>query len=156
MTFLDKNVRLILLAVFAFLACTFLRQTNALDASYSFVLPGEAVRYAYDGDTIYVNCLEGLRCTNGKLGIRALGMDTPEMRGKCRYEIELARNAKQHLVALMRSASVIVVTPNASRPYDKYGRLLAAVSFDGVDWAESIISAGLGRVWTGKRGGWCV
>ena len=85
--------------------------------------------------------------------IRVLGVDTPEMRGKCQSEKLAARRAKQHTVALLRSAKVIELT-NMQR--GKYFRILANVIIDGMSLADSLIKNGLARRYDGgKRGGWC-
>jgi len=120
-----------------------------------FEISKSQIKYVYDGDTFYIKCIDGLRCNGGKLGIRALELDTPELRGECELEIVMARKAKQHLVALKDRASTIVINPNNKRPYDKYNRLLANVSFDNFDWNDYMIDRGLGREWTAKRGDWC-
>ncbi len=125
-------------------------------ASNSVTLPIESIRYVYDGDTFFLECVEQFKCNKGKLGIRALELDTPEIRGECQFEKDMARAAKRHLVELKNNSKTITITPSPKRPYDRYNRLLASVSFDGVDWAESMIEAELGRVWTGSRGGWCL
>ena len=82
-----------------------------------------------------------------------LGVDTPEMRGKCQSEKLAARRAKQHTVALLRSAKVIELT-NMQR--GKYFRILANVIIDGKSLGDSLVSNGLARIYDGgKRGGWC-
>ncbi len=120
-----------------------------------FVMDQDMYRYTYDGDTITIKCIEGLICQDNKLSIRAVGVDTPELKGKCQSEIELARKAKQHTVSIRQNASTIVVLVNEKRPYDRYGRLLAEIYFDGVKWSDSLINAGLGRPWRGRREPWC-
>ena len=83
--------------------------------------------------------------------IRVLGVDTPEMRGKCQSEKLAARRAKQHTVALLRSAKVIELT-NMQR--GKYFRILANVIIDGKSLGGSLVSNGLARIYDGgKRGG---
>lgn len=128
---------------------------GSASASESIQLPIDKIKYVYDGDTFMIECVEQFKCNNEKLSIRALALDTPEMKGECEYEKDMARAAKQHLVQLKNSADTFTITPNYKRPYDRYNRLLASVTFNGVDWAESMINSGLGRVWTGSRGGWC-
>lgn len=136
------------LAVFLFIG------SNTL-AGQGVTLSVDTIRYVYDGDTFYIDCVPEFKCVNGKLGIRALGLDTPEIKGECTKEKRMARLAKQHLVQLKNQSEYYLVEPDSKRPYDRYNRLLAKVSFNGVDWAESMINANLGRVWTGSRGGWC-
>ena len=121
----------------------------------STTLPINQIKYTIDGDTFVINCVHQFKCVNGKLSIRALALDTPEMRGECQSETDRARAAKQFLVALKNKSTTITITPNAKRPYDRYNRLLASVKFDDIDWATAMIEASHGRVWNGSRGGWC-
>ena len=111
------------------------------------------VRTIYDGDSFRVT-INGWPDIIGKsVPIRMLGVDTPEMRGKCEAEKILARQAKQHTVALLRSGKVIELT-NMQR--GKYFRILANVIIDGKSLGDSLVSNGLARIYDGgKRGGWC-
>ena len=75
------------------------------------------------------------------------------MRGKCQVEKILARQAKQHTVALLRSGKVIELT---SIQRGKYFRILANVIIDGKSLGDSLIEDGLARLYDGeKRSGWC-
>ena len=59
------------------------------------------VRTIYDGDSFRAN-IKGWPDIIGKsIPIRILGIDTPEIRSKCQEEKLLARQAKQHTVALL-------------------------------------------------------
>ena len=81
--------------------------TNANDYGNATV---SEVRTIYDGDRFRAN-IKGWPDIIGKsVPIRILGIDTPEMRGKCQEEKILARQAKQHTVALLRSGKVIQLT----------------------------------------------
>ena len=144
-----------LLELLFLIAIFLIAVSGKTSAATSVKLSTDMIKYVYDGDTFIIECIENFKCNNGKLSIRALALDTPEIKGECQYEKEMARAAKRHLVELKNSAKTFTITPNNKRPYDRYNRLLASVSFDGVDWAESMIKANLGRVWTGSRGGWC-
>jgi len=48
----------------------------------------------YDGDTIFVNINKIPPVLGYDLGVRLRGIDTPEIRGKCDHEKELAKQAK--------------------------------------------------------------
>ena len=121
-------------------------------AEYGSITVDE-VRSIYDADTFRVT-IKGWPDIIGKgIPIRVLGVDAPEMRGKCKSEKLAARIAKQHTVELLRSAKVIELT-NMQR--GKYFRILANVMIDGVNLADSLISNGLARSYDGgKRDGWC-
>lgn len=45
----------------------------------------------YDGDTFTATIDGWLGIAGKNIGVRISGIDTPEMRGKCKKEIELAR-----------------------------------------------------------------
>lgn len=38
---------------------------------------------------------------------------------------------------------------------DRYGRTLAALSVNGVDAGDMLVSEGLARTWSGRREAWC-
>ena len=111
------------------------------------------VRTIFDGDSFRAD-INGWPDIIGKsVPIRVLGVDAPEMRGKCEAEKILARQAKQHTVALLRSGKVIELK-NTQR--GKYFRILANVIIDGESLADSLVSNGLARRYDGgKRDGWC-
>lgn len=102
-----------------------------------------------DGDTVLFWCpgqpAERLRLT---------GFDTPELFSpQCPSEYLAAEQAKWGLRAMLFAAQDTAFAP-AGR--DRYGRLLAAVTLDGVPLARRMIEAGLARAYDGgKRSGWC-
>jgi len=107
----------------------------------------------YDADTFRVD-IEGYPAIAGEhISIRVLGVDAPEIRGKCEAEKISARQAKQFTVELLRSAQVIELH-NMQR--GKYFRILADVYIDGSSLADLLISMGHARPYDGgKRKGWC-
>ena len=121
--------------------------------SDEFEIIQKQIQYIYDGDTFYLVCDN---CNKGQLGVRIMGVDTAELRGKCSAEIKLAKQAKKFSVQLLRNANKILIQPNKSRRYDRYGRLLAWVNIDGLDLGQALISNDLGRMYQGgKRQTWC-
>ena len=111
------------------------------------------VRTIFDGDSFRVDINDWPDIISKSVPIRILGIDTPEMRGKCEQEKLLARQAKQHAVALLRAGRVIELT-NIQR--GKYFRILANVIIDGESLGDSLLSSGLARAYDGgKRAGWC-
>jgi endonuclease YncB( thermonuclease family) len=112
----------------------------------------EVVR-AVDGDTleVKVNVWLGVQ-VNTRVRIR--GIDTPETRGKCPREIELAQKATD---LLRVETTPLVILRNVEG--DKYfGRVDADVttSPDGLDLREAMLRSGLARPYAGeKRGDWC-
>ena len=108
----------------------------------------------YDGDTFRAN-IEGLHSLIGeRIGIRVAGVDTPEIRGKCKKEKALARQAKQVTVDALRSAKVIELR-NTKR--GKYFRIVAGVYVDNKNLTDILISSGLGVSYDGgtKVKDWC-
>ena len=111
------------------------------------------VRTIFDGDSFRADINDWPDIISKSVPIRILGIDTPEMRGKCQEEKLLARAAKQHSVELLRSGKVIELT-NIQR--GKYFRILANVIIDGESLGNSLLSNGLARLYDGgKRGTWC-
>lgn len=85
--------------------------------------------------------------------IRLIGIDTPEIKGACKYEKDKAIEAKKYLQSIVDSSKEIKVVGNKT---DKYGRLLALVYADGVSVSGLMLQSGLARVYySGHREGWC-
>ena len=108
----------------------------------------------YDADTFRAD-IEGWPDIIGKrVSVRVLGVDAPELKGKCKSEKIAARKAKQHTVELLRGGKVIELR-NMQR--GKYFRILADVYVDGNSLDDSLISNKLAREYHGgdRRMGWC-
>ena len=107
----------------------------------------------YDGDTFRAN-IKGYPAIVGEhMSIRINGIDTPELRGKCDKEKQLARKAKQFTVEHLRSAKSITLK-NIKR--GKYFRLIADVYIDGVSLGEQLIKQGHAVKYIGKtKKQWC-
>ena len=107
----------------------------------------------YDADTFRVN-LDGFSPIIGeRIPVCVLGIDTPEIKGKCESEKIKAREAKQFTVEVLRSGKAIELK-NIQR--GKYFRILADVYVDGKNMADGLIKAGHARSYDGgKRLGWC-
>jgi micrococcal nuclease len=101
---------------------------------------------AIDGDTI----------TCGKIHIRIVNVDTPELgaHARCPAEAELAERARR-FTAEQLAGSKVEIRPDPKRPHDRYGRTLARVTVDGIDLGEALVAAGLAREWDGRRRPWC-
>lgn len=96
-----------------------------------------------DGDT--------LRC--GAERVRVVGLDAPELHGRCPREIRQARAAKDRLAELVAGGVTL-----RTRGRDRYRRLLAVVrDRQGRDVAAVMIREGLARPYDGRgrRAGWC-
>jgi endonuclease YncB( thermonuclease family) len=125
---------------------------QAADKQFGNVFVSE-VTSIYDADTFRVN-IKGWPDIIGKhMSIRVLGVDAPEIRGKCDAEKKAARLAKQFTVNALRSAKLIELK-NIKR--GKYFRILAEVYIDGENLAEALIRAKQARPYDGgTRSGWC-
>lgn len=122
----------------------------------NYVVNPSEILSVYDGDTFYITvpeCAGVLPALCGKLGVRIVGIDTPEKRGKCDAESKAATAARAFTDTALRSASTIVLEEVRR---EKYGRLLAAVVVDGYDLGAELVLRGMARPYDGgTRRGWC-
>lgn len=98
---------------------------------------------AVDGDTI--------RC--GEERVRLVGLDAPELRGRCEAERQRALAATERLRLLIADG---VTLSTAGR--DKYDRVLAVVlDARGQDVGQILVREGLAHAYHGRgpREGWC-
>jgi len=108
----------------------------------------------YDGDTFRVNIESFPDIVGQKMAIRVSGVDTPEMKGKCKKEIELARAAKKFTVNFLRNAKRVELR-NMQR--GKYFRIVADVYGDNISLAELLIKNDLAVPYFGNKKikDWC-
>ncbi len=85
--------------------------------------------------------------------IRVVGIDTPELKGKCAAERALAAKAKARLEEILKGKEILITE---IKP-DKYsGRYDAYVTADREDVGGILLEEGLARPYTGgTRQGWC-
>ena len=102
----------------------------------------------YDGDSFRCNIFSLPSIIGDNIGIRVLGVDTPEIRGKSAYEKKLARDARDFTEMLLENAFEIKLI-NIQR--GKYFRIMASVLMDGCDLADALINANLGRKYDGGK-----
>lgn len=129
---------------------------GALDARAAETIRGPvegSVTRVIDGDTLefVAHVWLGLSLTTH---VRVRGIDTPEVRGDCPREKELAAIATRRLGELTRLGASI-----ANVSDDKYfGRVVAdVITAGGVDVGTAMIAAGLARAYNGgARQSWCV
>jgi len=107
----------------------------------------------YDGDTFRGN-IDSLPPIVGKnIPIRVNGIDTPEIRGKCQYEKDLALEARDFVRARLANAKEIKLT-NLQR--GKYFRVVANVVVDGVSLERELLDNKLAYEYSGgKKLSWC-
>lgn len=141
------------LIIFLFILCTALGAASIKEKEFGSVRIDE-VTSIYDGDTFRATVRAWPPLIGERIGIRINGIDTPEMKGKCQAEKELARRAKQHTVSLLRSARVIELR---RMKRGKYFRIVADVYADGHSVGESLVRNGLAVRYDGgtKTKDWC-
>jgi endonuclease YncB( thermonuclease family) len=113
-----------------------------------------AVVDVYDGDTIAVS-IEGIPPIFGdRILVRIYGVDTPEIKGKCEREKQLAQKAKQFVQEKLPIGSIIVLR-DVGR--DKYFRINASITlYDGNDLRHELINNNLAYPYFGEtKKSWC-
>ncbi len=107
----------------------------------------------YDADTITCNIGDLPALIGSKITVRVLGIDAPEIRGKCLEEKNLAHKAKEFVEQILVNAKRIELR-QVSR--DKYFRILADVYADGASLAQLLIAKGYALPYSGgTRLPWC-
>lgn len=113
---------------------------------------GELVR-VIDGDTIVAHIDIWL---NQKLTIhiRLRGIDTPEIRGDCKHEKQLALKAKSHLTNLLQNAENLTLSDVSN---DKFGgRVVAYVYANNINTSHAMIENNLATSYKGgHKHDWC-
>jgi endonuclease YncB( thermonuclease family) len=113
----------------------------------------EKVTSIYDGDTFRANIKGYPKIIGYRMSIRINAIDTPELKGKCLKEKQLARAAKQLTVSLLRSAKYIELK-NPKR--GKYFRIIADVYADDISIANELIKNNLAVPYHGgTKIDWC-
>ena len=106
-----------------------------------------------DGDTINVRARIWLNQAI-QINVRLSGIDTPEIKGKCEEEKQLAKIAYKELLQLIENETIQLYDIRQG----KYsGRILANIkTLDGVNINNHLIEKGYARTYNGgKREGWC-
>lgn len=134
-------------------------------AIFYFVFPkalADEVNYIYkvidivDGDTIIIDTKQESKLVN-KLGLRVriYGIDTPEKKGKCQKEKDLALQAKEFTKNLIDQKQVILKDVK----WDKFGgRIDAKVFLNDLNIGQELIKNGLAIEYFGERKNknWCI
>ena len=107
----------------------------------------------YDGDTFRVDIASLPPIVGKNIAIRVNGVDTPEIRGKCQYENNLALEARDFVRDKLSNAKEIKLT-NLQR--GKYFRVVANVMVDGVSLERELLDNKLAyEYYGGKKLNWC-
>ncbi len=105
----------------------------------------------HDGDTLTVTIPDVHPFFGNKIKVRVLGIDTPESHGKTPCETEWSRVAKNLVASELSHAKRIDLIVDFKKRLDKYGRVLAKVSYDGKDLAEVMLKNKLAVPYFGKK-----
>ena len=139
-----KNILIILILINSIIVAS-----NAED--YSDVSVSRIIK-VIDGDTFRVDINELPDIIGKNIRIRILGIDAPEINGKCAFEKELAIKARDFVQILLDNADSVILK-NLDR--GNFFRLLAEVIVDGKNLGELLIAKDLAVRYQGKKSSWC-
>ena len=139
-----KNIFIILILLNSIIVAS-----NAED--YSDVSVSRIIK-VIDGDTFRVDIHELPDIIGKNIRIRILGIDAPEINGKCAFEKELAIKARDFVQILLDNADSVILK-NLDR--GNFFRLLAEVIVDGKNLGELLIAKDLAVRYQGKKSSWC-
>lgn len=116
---------------------------NAQDIVWRSCLPNEKrITCVVDGDTLWYQSTK----------IRLIGIDAPEVSGKCSQERRLAGQATQHLTTLLNTGLRHIAYDGK----DRYGRALARLWVREGEVGPAMIAAGLAEPYgSGRPAPWC-
>lgn len=106
------------------------------DETFGDVLVSKVVR-VYDGDTFFADIDAYPDIIGKEMGIRIRGIDTPEIRTRSENEKALAQRAQATADSILTKAKVVILHDVSQ---GKYFRIVADVTADGVNIADTLIS----------------
>ena len=119
-------------------------------------------RSCYDGDTCRIDFIKNI--TEGYIvptffaddvRIRVVGIDTPEIRGKCTKEKRLASKARDYLNYTLKKANSIIIDIDNNNKLDSLGRYLAVLYVDDININNLMLLSGYARVEKKGYHDWC-
>ena len=119
-------------------------------------------RSCYDGDTCRIDFIKNI--TEGyivpkffadNVRIRVVGIDTPEIRGKCVQEKRLAIKARDYLNYTLKKANSIIIDIDNNNKLDSLGRYLAVLYVDDININNLMLASGYARVEQRGYHDWC-
>jgi len=133
---------------------------------HATTIPNVTIVSCYDGDTCRVNLPRSAFNDNWayelfghNIPIRVEGIDTPEIRGKCQKEKDLAYEARDLVRGLFENAQAITLSidDNPKEVRGKYFRVVGRLIADGVDISDLLIERLLAVLYDGgtKVKDWC-
>ncbi len=145
------SFRNIVLTLSFFLLVSF--SSYAGKKTYGDVEVTEVVR-VYDGDTITVNIAGFPDIIGEEIGIRVLGVDTPEIRDKNQMIKEFAKYVRDCVKDFLKGSNKIFL---CDMKRDKYFRIVADVIVDNESLGVKLIEAGFAKPYDGgKKNQWKV
>jgi endonuclease YncB( thermonuclease family) len=119
-------------------------------------------RSCYDGDTCRINFIKNItenyavhKFFADDVRIRILGIDTPEIRGKCAKEKRLAVKARDYLNYTLKKANSIIIDIDNNNKLDSLGRYLAVLYVDDININNVMLVRGYARVEQQGYHDWC-
>src|SRR5687768_7220531 len=97
------------------------------------------------GDPGAVRVIDGDTFDLGGTRIRIADIDTPEVRGRCPYETELAARATTRMRSLLLEGPFELHRAGDGRDEDRYGRKLRIVTRGGRSLGDRLVAEGLAR-----------
>ena len=113
------------------------------------------VSYIVDGDTFVGDVILPDKSEVRSVKVRLRNVDTPELHGKCKSEIERAKYAKKRLEELIPVNSIAEIKNIKN---DKYAGRIDANVYDSLnrDIGSILVKEKVGRPYSGeKRKSWC-
>jgi len=134
--------------------------------AHATTIPNVTIVSCYDGDTCRVDLPRSAfnddwayQLFGHNIPIRVEGIDTPEIRGKCQKEKDLAYEARDLVRDLLDQAQTITLTidDNPKEVRGKYFRIVGRLIAGGVDISEVLIQKNLAVLYDGgtKTKDWC-
>jgi len=129
-------------------------------------IPNVTIVSCYDGDTYRVDLPRSAfnddwayDLFGHNIPIRVEGIDTPEIRGQCQKEKDLAKEARDFVRGLLNNAQTITLTidDNPKEVRGKYFRIVGRLIADGVDISDLLIERHMAVLYDGgmKAKDWC-
>ena len=134
--------------------------------NHATTIPNVTIVSCHDGDTCRVNLPRSAfnddwayQLFGHNIPIRVEGIGTPEIRGECQKEKDLAYEARDLVRGLLNNAQTITLTidDNPKEVRGKYFRIVGRLLADGVNISEILIQKNFAVLYDGgtKRKDWC-
>lgn len=147
-----KNMHKIIITLCAIMFST-LSHADKFTVKYRSCYDGDTCRIDFDKNITQNYLVPAFFALNVR--IRIVGIDTPEIRGKCAKEKRLAIKARDYLHYTLKKANSIIIDIDNNNKLDSLGRYLAVVYVDGVNINNKMLTSGYARVEQKGYHNWC-